>query len=88
MGDDSGILPDSFAVSHVPFSYREDPLPMRIATTCERCEAPVPESRVWVVQSGVRIYCSACGYLSAPEPSDAEGTGTGVIVHLRSVESA
>jgi hypothetical protein len=88
MRDDSGILPDSFAPSHVSFSYREDARPMRMATTCERCGAPVPESRVWVVQSGVRVYCATCGYLSAPEPSHAEETGTGVIVHLRRVANA
>jgi uncharacterized Zn finger protein (UPF0148 family) len=61
---------------------------MRIATTCEHCGAPVPESGVWIVKSGVRIYCSTCGYLSFPEPSSAKETGTGVIVQLRSVARA
>jgi len=58
---------------------------MRIATTCERCGSPVPESGVWVVKSGIRIHCSTCGYLSAPAPSLVEGTGTAVIVELRRV---
>ena len=36
---------------------------MRVATWCERCGSAVAESGIWIGRSGVRVYCSACGYL-------------------------
>ena len=67
---------------------------MRIATSCERCGSPVTESGVWVVASGVRIYCRICGYLSgftghgpAGDAVPAGERGVATVVALRSAQA-
>ncbi len=69
---------------------------MRIATSCERCGSPVTESGVWVVASGVRIYCRICGYLSgltglsngpALDAVPAGERGVATVVALRSARA-
>jgi len=56
---------------------------MRVATWCERCGAAVPESGVWIVRSGVRIYCAGCGFLSPPAVVVGDEREVAKVIDLR-----
>jgi len=56
---------------------------MRVATWCERCGSAVAESGIWIGRSGVRVYCSACGYLSPPSILGAGHDNDAVVIDLR-----
>ncbi len=56
---------------------------MPVAAWCDRCGATVGEAGIWIVRSGIRVYCASCGYLSPPSVIVDDDSHEAVVIDLR-----